>query len=483
LSLGCDDVRDQPVSRYDLVIVGMGSAGMTGAEFAITLGLRVAVVERGHVGGASLWTGSVPSKALVASARVAHRARRAAEFGVNVGAVEVDLPAVWARARAVQHDIARSDSNPHRYRDMGIEIVTGSATVSGPEQVTVTSQSGTTRTLDARTILLCTGSRPLIPNIDGLEAAGYLTTDTLFGLVDPPRTMAVIGGGPVGVELAQAFARLGIATTLIHDGPRLLPRDEPLLTDLLLTVLRAEGVDVLLNATIDSIEVDATGKVVRATAKGKAHAVRVDEIIVASGRTPNVDGLGLEALGVATADIGLIADSRGRTAIKSIYAAGDATGRYAYAHAAGVEAVRAIRDAFFPGRGSVDDLVPWCTFTEPELAHVGLTVAEAEERHGDDVDVWRIDLDHNDRARADGARTGAMTLITAKARLVGAHILAPHAGELIHELALAIRSDMKLEDIASLAHVYPTYATSLGQLAAESTLDRAHRLRWLVRKR
>jgi pyruvate/2-oxoglutarate dehydrogenase complex dihydrolipoamide dehydrogenase (E3) component len=468
--------------RFDLVIIGMGSAGMAGAEFATTLGLRVAVVEKAKLGGAGLWGGSVPSKALLASAKAAHRARHAGAFGVHTGDVTVDLPAVWERVRAVQRSIAATDDDPLRFTNLGVELFTGRGFLSGLQQVTVTLADGIVRKLDTRSTLICTGSRPSIPDIYGLREAGFLTTDTIFELVNPPQSVVIVGGGPTGVELAQACNRLGIATTLLHDGPRILARDEPLLSDLLLTVLRSEGVDVFVGATVTGVEVDATGKVVRTKSAGLDHAIRADEIVVCVGRVPNVDGLGLDQLAITTSDTGITVDSRGRTAVKNIYAAGDVTGHDRFSHAGAAEAVRAIRDAFFPGRGSVDNLVPWCTFTDPELAHVGLTIAEAEDRHGDDVDVWRIDLEHNDRARAEGERTGAMVLVTAKARVVGAHILSPHAGDLIHELALAIRGDMKLEEIASLVHVYPTFATSVGQLAAESAYDRAHRLRWLIRK-
>jgi pyruvate/2-oxoglutarate dehydrogenase complex dihydrolipoamide dehydrogenase (E3) component len=206
-------------------------------------------------------------------------------------------------------------------------------------------------------------------------------------------------------------------------------------------------------------------------------------LLVAVGRRPNVDELGLADIGVDTGPRGVPVDSRGRTTVKSIYAVGDIAGRYLFTHSAGYEGVRAVRDMFFPGKGNVDDFIPWCTFTDPELAHAGLTTTEAEAKHGDDTEVWRIDLAHNDRARADGAADGAIVIVTAKDKVVGAHVLSPAAGELIHELALAIRHGMKLGDIASLVHVYPTLATSVGMLAAESAFEKAQKYRWLVRRR
>jgi pyruvate/2-oxoglutarate dehydrogenase complex dihydrolipoamide dehydrogenase (E3) component len=203
---------------------------------------------------------------------------------------------------------------------------------------------------------------------------------------------------------------------------------------------------------------------------------------VAVGRRPNVEGLGLDEVGVKVGKRGIEIDERMRTTVPSIYAAGDVAGRYLFTHSAAYEAVRAIRDAFFPGKGKVTDFVPWCTFTDPELAHAGLTVAEAEAKHGEDVEVYRMDLTHSDRARADNASDGAIVVVTAKGKLVGAHILAPSAGEMIHELALGIQQGLKLADVASLIHVYPTLATSTGQLAAEAAFEGAKRFKWLVKK-
>lgn len=475
--------------QYDLVIVGMGSAGMAAAELAATLELRVAVVERGRVGG-DLWTGSVPTKALIASARAAHAVRRADRFGIDAPSPTIDLARVWARARQVQESIAATDDHPDRYETMGLEIVIGDATLTGPNEVTVTGTAGpdgVARVLQTRFVLLCTGSRAVIPDVPGFAEVGALTDETLFALEQPPTSVVVIGGGPMGVELAQAFVRLGIATTIVNDGPCLLPRDEQGLVSVLTGVLRSEGVEVLLDArpTAARREADGTVVVEIATPTGPTQR-RTETVVVAAGRRPNVEGLGLEALGIdvrSGAGGGVVVDERARTAFRSVYAVGDVTDGERFAHAAGHAAVRAVRDMFFPGRAPVADLVPWCTFTDPELAHAGLTTDEAEARFGEDVDVWRVDLRHNDRARADEATEGAIVVVTAKERVVGAHVLAPSAGELIHELTLAIQQGLKLNEIASLVHVYPTMATSVGMLAAESAQEKAQRYRWLVRRR
>ena len=468
--------------RFDLIIVGMGSGGMTAAEFAATLDLNVAVVERGRVGGDCLWTGCVPSKALLASAKAAHTIRHADAYGLTASEPIIDLAMVWRRLRSIQAEIARTDDDPARYREMGLTIVHGNATITGPNEVTVVDSNNDEVTLEARFIMLCTGSRPAIPDIPGLTDTDFITSENLFELDAPPRSLVIIGGGPIGIEMAQGLNRLGVAVTVLHNGRGILPRDEQALVQILTTRLRREGVDLRLDALATHVETNGSTKTVHAIVGGEKHTFVAQGILLAAGRRPNIDGLGLEALGVDIGRAGVNVDSRGRTSVKSIYAVGDIAGRFLFTHSAGYEGVRAVRDMFFPGKGNVDDFIPWCTFTDPELAHAGLTVAEAEAKFGDDVDVWQLDLSHNDRARTDSAIEGAITVVTTKGRVVGAHILAPAAGEMIHELALAIRHDMKIGDIANLVHVYPTYSTAIGQVAAESAYEKAQKLRWLVRR-
>ncbi|MEW6152686.1 MAG: FAD-dependent oxidoreductase [Actinomycetota bacterium] len=472
------------MARYDLVIVGMGSGGMIGAEFASTIGLRVAVVERSRVGGDCLWTGCVPSKALLASAKAAHTMRVADQYGLEPVEPEIDTARVWARVRSVQQQIAATDDNVERFEALGVEVVFGNARLTGPNTVLVTpsGDGDEARELETRFILLCTGSRPAVPPIDGLREAGFLTSENLFEIERAPRTMVVIGGGPISIEMAQALTRLGIPTTVLQKGPAILGRDEPALVELLTRKLRNEGVDLRLNVDTERVTVSGGRKIVHGSEDGEPARWEGEELLVAAGRRPNVEGLGLDELGVKVTKRGVEVDERMRTSVPSVYASGDLAGRYLFTHSAGYEAVRAVRDAFFPGKGRVTDFVPWCTFTDPELAHAGETVAEAEKRHGDDVEVYRMDLAHSDRARADSATDGAIVLVTAKGKLVGAHILAPAAGEMIHELALAINQGLKLAEVASLIHVYPTLSTSTGQLAAEAAFEGAKRLRWLVRK-
>ena len=471
---------------YDLVVIGMGSAGLTATEFAAGLGLRVAGVDRSRIGGDCLWTGCVPSKALVASAKVAHTMRHAHRVGIGSVEPVIDLPTVWRRARSVQAEIAATDDNPHRYRQMGADLFTGHARLTDANEVTVHAHDGTPTVLETRFVLLCTGSRPHVPPIEGLSTDWCLTSENLFQLNAPPTSLAIIGGGPMGVELAQALQRLGVEVTVFQRAHTLLPRLERSLVARLAATLAEEGVVVHTTADVRSCVRRPDGLVdVKATVghDGRAVHLRVAGVLLAAGRTANTGDLGLEEQGIEVTERGVKVDDRGRTAVRTVYAAGDAAGRRYLTNSAGYEALRAVRDMFFPGRGNVDSAIPSCVFSDPELASVGLTVDQAEEQFGTDSDSWRIDLAHNDRARTDAHSEGAVVVVTAKGRIVGAHLLAPSAGEMIHELSLAIHRELRLEELAEAVHVYPTVAGAVGQLAAESAYEKTHRLRWMMKRR
>ncbi|HSH22906.1 MAG TPA: FAD-dependent oxidoreductase [Acidimicrobiales bacterium] len=461
---------------YDLVVVGVGSAGMVAAELAASLPLRVAVVERERVGGECLWTGCVPSKALLASARVAQTVRTAERYGIGAQAPVVDTSAVWRRIKAVQEAIATTDDDPRRYEALGAEVVRGEGRLVDPHTVAVGD-----RRLSTRFVLLCTGSHPAPAPIPGLADVGFLTNETVFDLERAPASITMIGGGPIAIELAQALHRLGVQVVVLERSTSILARDEPELVAILASHLGDEGLRIHTGVDIERVAFEGGRKVVSGVEGGTAGRWEAEELLVAVGRRPNLDGLGLDHVGVDTTSRGVVVDDRMRTSVPSVYAAGDLAGRYLFTHSAAHDAVRAVRDMFFPGRGTVSALVPWCTFTDPELAHAGQTTLEARTHHGDSVEVHRIDLAHSDRARADGHAEGTVMVVSAGGRMVGAHVLAPAAGEIIHELALAIDKGMKLAQLASLIHVYPTYATTVGQLAAESAFNGARRYAWTVR--
>ena len=461
---------------YDVIVVGMGSAGMVAAEFASKLGVKVACVERARVGGDCLWTGCVPSKALIASAKAAHTIRHSDAYGLEAVGPTLDTKRVWARIKAIQQRLAASDDDPERFRRAGVDVLVGDAArLTSP----TTIRAGDKHT--TRYVLLATGSRPALPPIEGLAEAAPLTSERIFELDRAPRSVAMIGGGPISIELAQALNRLGVRVTVLQRGPRILAADEPELAERLAERLRAEGVELVTGVDVDRVAAGGDGaRVVHAGESSWSAA----EVFVGAGREPNVEGLGLEEVGVKVGARGVVVDDALRTSVKSIYAAGDVAGRHLFTHAAGYEAARAVRNMFFPGTSRESYLVPWCTFTDPELAHAGLTEADARDRHGGSaVRVWRQDLGHSDRARTDSADDGELRIVTAKGRIVGAHVLAPNAGELIGELALAIDRKLKLTELASVVHVYPTIALAIQQIAGEASYAAAERYRWLVRSR
>lgn len=459
---------------FDLVVVGLGSAGIAAAEFAAGLELRVAAVERGRAGGHRLWSGDVPISTLAATARAAHVMRTADRLGLPRVDPALDPAVVWRRIRAVQAEIASTDTSVAHWHEIGIEVVPGAAQWAGPSTVVVGD-----RELEGRYVLWCTGSEPEVPDIAGLHDTPFDTLDSWFGREQPAASTVVLGGGAEAVAVAQALVRLGLGATLVAAEATLLVDEEPSLAAAVHSRLVAEGVRVIVGATVERVEHDptaATAEQVRLVL-ASGDVVVGDGLLVAGGREPSTDGLGPE-LGELAPEV----DARGRTAVRTTYAAGSVTGRHHLAHTAAHEGIRAVRDMFLPGRAVADSFAPRSTFTDPELASAGLTSTDAEALHGDATDVWTLDLDHLDRARAEAAAAASLVVVTVHERVVGAHLLAPRAGEAIHELALAIRHGMKLHDIAALTHVESTIAAGIGRLAVESGIERVQRYRWLLRR-
>jgi len=453
--------------KYDVVIIGVGSAGMIAGEVAAKIGVKAALAERHRVGGDCLWTGCVPSKALLASAKAAHTMRHADKYGVVPADFEPDTASVWRRIRDIQQQIAATDDNPDKYAELGVDLLWGDAAFDGEHRIRVGE-----RVLTSQFALVCTGSRPAAPALAGLAETGYLTSENVFELERAPRSLIIIGGGPIGVEMAQAMNRLGVRTTVLQRAGRILKRDDPALAGILLEKLRGEGVEVQLGAELLSAGRDGAEKVVRGIVANEDKEWRAEEVLVAAGRTPNIEKLGLESVGVRTGPRGVVVDNKLRTAAEWVYAAGDCAGRYLFTHSAAAEAVTASRNMFFPGSTSAPEVIPWTTFTDPELAHVGMTAEEARKKLGkDNVRVFEWDLSHSDRARAEAATEGRIIAVTdSKFKVLGAHILAPAAGEIISQFTLALSKEIRLTpDFGNLVQVYPTFSTSVSQLAAEAT--------------
>jgi pyruvate/2-oxoglutarate dehydrogenase complex dihydrolipoamide dehydrogenase (E3) component len=453
-------VNPAPADRYHLVVIGGGTAGLVTAAGAAGLGARVALVERHLLGGDCLNTGCVPSKALLAAAKAAAHARRAGEFGVRTGPVTVDFPAVMARVRQVRAALSHHDSAA-RFRDLGVDVFLGAAAFRRAGEIAVGDA-----TLRYRRAVIATGARAALPNVPGLRGAAPLTNETVFNLTELPRRLAVLGGGPIGCELAQAFRRLGAEVTLLTRGERLLPREEPAASAVLAETFAAEGVRLEFAAEATGVHTTAAGHRVHFRRAGVTDSVEADALLVATGRGPNVAGLGLETVGVAhDARRGVRVDDRLRTTNPRIFAAGDVCLAHQFTHAADFSARIVIQNALFPGRKRLSALtIPWCTYTEPEVARVGLSVAEARER-GLEVTAFTREFRDVDRARTDGETKGFVQLLVRKGsdELVGATIVGPHAGDLIGEVGVAVAADLGLGALANVIHPYPTLAEALRQ--------------------
>ena len=450
-----------PAPRYNLVVIGGGTAGLVTAAGAAGLGARVALIERDLLGGDCLNVGCVPSKCVIRSSRVVGELRAASALGVRLpGAAEVNFGAVMERMRAVRARISHHDS-AQRFRGLGVDVFLGDGRFTGPDTVAIDGTS-----LRFRKAVIATGGRAHHPPIPGLAETGFLTNETVFELVDRPRRLAVIGAGPIGCELAQAFRRLGSEVTLFHTGSHILNRED---ADAAAIVQRAfvdEGIRLLLGAKIARVERTAAGKVLHGEAPDGPVRATVDEILVGAGRVPNVDGLELEAGRVAyDRRAGVEVDDHLRTTNPRIYAAGDVCMAEKFTHAADFAARTVIQNALFFGRKRLSALtIPWCTYTDPEIAHVGLYAREAEAR-GIAVDTFVRPFSEVDRAIVDGEEHGFVKVHVRKGtdKIVGATVVARHAGEMLGELTLALAAGIGLGRLASVIHPYPTQAEAIRQ--------------------
>ncbi len=454
--------RHEPVD-YDLVVVGGGSAGLTAAAFAGRVGARVLLVDRERLGGDCLWAGCVPSKALIRCATVAHTARRSAEFGVLTEPT-VDFPAAMDHVRRAMAEIAAGDSPTH-LAGRGVEVDFGGARFVGPRRLLVGE-----REVAAKSVILATGARPMPPNIPGLADAGYLDHVSLWSLAELPRRLAVVGGGPVGVEMAQAFARLGVAVTLVQRGEHLLPRDDAELSGLLRGYLEEE-LTVLLGATVAGARRRGAEKVLAVRAAEAERDLVCDEVLVATGRTPSLGGLGLEAAGVRATPRGIEVDAAMRTSAAGVFACGDCTGGPQFTHVAEVQARVATRNALFRGRTRMARTLAWTTFSDPELAQVGLTEAQARRRDAR-VRVYRFEYGDLDRAVCDGETRGRAKLVCdRRGRILGASLLGARAGETAGELAVAIDARLTARRLGASMHVYPTFSRIARRLSDQAFVD------------
>ncbi|HVA40897.1 MAG TPA: mercuric reductase [Candidatus Binataceae bacterium] len=456
-------INPEPPARYNLVVIGAGTAGLVAAAGAAGLGARVALVERRLMGGDCLNFGCVPSKALIRASQVCGAIDRAAGYGIAPGApVRVEFAAVMERMRRLRAELSASDSAA-RFKSLGVDVFFGEGRFVGRDAVEVGGQR-----LNFSRALVATGARPAAPPIPGLAETGFLTNETVFSLAELPRRLAVIGAGPIGCELAQAFRRFGAEVWLLEALPQILPREDRDAAAIVERAIAADGVELLTGCKVASVGRGAAGRRVRLEHRGASREIEVDEILVTAGRAPNVEGIGLEAAGVEyDGKSGVGVDDYLKTSNPRIFAAGDVCSALQFTHLSDAHARIVIRNALFFGRDRASRLtVPWCIYTDPQIAHVGLGEAEAAAR-GVAIHTFAQEMSTVDRAVLDGETAGMAKVHVREGtdQIVGATIVAPHAGEMISELTLAIAAGIGLGRIAGVIHPYPTQAEVIKKIA------------------
>ena len=451
----------QPAGRYSLVVVGGGPAGLIAASAAASMGAKVALVERALLGGGCLNVGCIPSKTIIRTSRLYAEMRNAEHYGAQIPAdIHVDFAAVMQRMRRIRARISRVDS-VQRLSAAGVDVFLGEARFTGTDTLSV---DGTR--LRFRKAVVATGARPDTPSIPGLVEAGFMTNENVFDLTELPRRLLVIGGGPLGCELAQAFRRFGAQTTIVQALPLFLPKEERDAAQLLSDGFARDGIEVRLNTEAIKVRMEDGQKFVDLVSDDYQSTVAVDAILTGTGRLPNVERLNLEAAGVdCDATTGISIDDFLQTSNPRVYAAGDACLEHKFTHTAGASARIAVHNALALGRRRLSTLtIPWCTYTDPEIAHVGLYARDAEKR-GMAVDTYLRPFAEVDRAVADGEEDGFVKVHVRRGTdtIVGATIVARHAGEMINELTLAMTAGIGLGRLASVIHPYPTQAEAIRQ--------------------
>ena len=463
------------MDKYDLTIIGGGSAGLVLAVAGAKLGKKTALVEKHRLGGDCLWTGCVPSKALLKTAKVANYFKNSEKYGIPSGEIKPDFQRVMNYVQSTQNHIEEEHDNPERFREMGVDVIFGEGHFESRDVFVVEdSENGGTRTFNSKKFVISTGSRPYVPPIRGLDSCDYVDSENVWELEGLPQRLLVVGAGPIGIELGQAFHRLGSQVTIVQRGDRIMKKEDLEVSEKMLNYLQEEKIDIRLKTDIESVEnhedeVTVTFSGTQESSDDVNQRQSFDKILIATGRAPNIEGLGLKEIGVKIEENGIVVNRRLQTHVKNIYAAGDVIGHYLFTHVAAFQAQLLIKNLLLPFRQKINyGVVPWTTFCDPEVARCGLTETEAREKYGD-VDVFRLDQSDVDRAVADGETQGFTKVITSKWRgkILGVHIVGTNAGEVLHEYVLAMQEGIPLRKLSGMIHVYPTYATSVLRVAAK----------------
>jgi pyruvate/2-oxoglutarate dehydrogenase complex dihydrolipoamide dehydrogenase (E3) component len=478
-------VNPEPLDRYPLVIIGAGSAGIAAAELATAMGVKVAMIERHLIGGTCLNTGCVPSKALIRTSRLYADMRDAARYGVKVpDNIEVDFAAAMERLRRIRSHLS-GDSSVRRLAALGVDMFFGNVRFTGADTLKVNDQ-----TLRFSKAMIATGTRPHIPTIPGLREAGFVTSADVFNLTELPKRLLMIGGGPLGCELAQAFRRLGANVTIVQDKPLFLEKEERDAAQILSDAFARDGIEVRLNTQVTGVRVENGRKLVDLVSADYRSTIEVDAIGTGTGRRPNVQGMDLEAAGVEyNADDGIAVDDFLCTSNPRIYAAGDVCLQEQYTDTAAASARIVVHNALMRGSKRYSKLViPWCTYTDPEISHVGMYVREAN-RRGIPIKTFTVPMHEVDRSVTDSEEVGFVKIHIRDGTdtILGATIVARHAGEMINEITLAMVAGIGLRTLAKVIHAYPTQAEAIREAAKAyvrtrvTTRLRARMQRWLAR--
>jgi pyruvate/2-oxoglutarate dehydrogenase complex dihydrolipoamide dehydrogenase (E3) component len=448
---------------YDVIVLGGGTAGLVTASGCARLGRRVAMIEREKLGGDCLWTGCVPTKALVASARLAHQMRHAAAYGLEPVTPRISPKSIMDSMREQRRVISRHD-DPQKFRNLGIDVIEGDARLVSASEVKVGE-----RRLHAKDIVIATGARTAVPPVEGLKESGFLDHVSFLNQDAFPASLLILGGGYIGIEFAQMFARFGSRVTVVEMADEIINKEDADVIARVRELLSMEGIELLTGWTVKSVRRDGGRKTIRIEeTRGQSRGITVDEVFVASGRRGNTDNLGLEDAGVQVERSWVVTDRFLQTSVPRIWACGDVHGGLQFTHVAAYEAVKLVRNMLFPGKSAVDYTdIPWALYTDPEVGHIGMTEAEARAKHGDEVRVYKVEMADVDRAVVDRTPAGLLKIVCdTKGAILGAHALCSNASTVIEELVLARRKGLKIGDLAQRISSYPSLSDGVQKAAS-----------------
>lgn len=444
---------------YDSAVIGGGAAGLTAAGISANFGAKTIMIERNRLGGDCTWIGCVPSKTLIKTASILHSAREAENFGLKLDLGSVDTKEAMKHVDRVRREIYEDADKPEIFEEMGIDVEFGEASFVDEHTLNIAGKDDEERTVTSRYFFICTGGRASVPPIKGIENVNYLTNESLFEIDDLPSKLIIIGAGPIGTEMAQSFQRLGTEVHVLDMASRILMNDNPELSEMLMDQLKSEGIKYYMNVSVDELMNAGSGIKVNYSFREKTFSIESDAILIATGRTPNIESLNLDAAGIKFTKKGISVNDKCRTNQRHIYAVGDVTGEYQFTHMCEHMAKVATSNALIKVPMKIDRKhVPWVTYTDPELGHIGATEKQLRDK-GESFEVYRFPFSKIDRAVTEGNSTGLIKVYAKKwsGKILGASILGAHAGEMISQYALAMKNGISLREFADTIHPYPSY--------------------------